>query len=203
MVLARLDEREKAARQQRRREAMKRWIPRVIEVAACLALVLAIAMPVAVANSTAFRSRVMQLLFEHDEENGEMRISFSEDPDAAFDVPEEWTGNYFPSYFPDGFSFWEMNTYIQAIEYRNSEGNQIFFTELADNATGSIGTDNTEVTYVDLNGSVAHVIEGDADEVYMVAITWANDTNWFVVMTYGIDKNEALNVARSVREIVK
>ena len=202
-VLARLDEREKAARKQRRREGMKRWIPRVIEVAACLALVLAIAIPVAVANSTAFRSRVLQLLFVHDEEKGAMHFYFSEDPDAAFDVPEEWTGNYFPSFFPDGFSFWGMNPYIQAAEYRNSEGNQIFFTELTEDSTFSTGTDDSDISYVEMNGTMAQVIDGYSYGIHVVSIVWANDINWFIVHSYDVDTDEVLAVAYSVREIVK
>ena len=202
-VLARLDEREKAARRQRRRGAMKRWIPWVIEVAACLALVLAIAMPVAVANSSAFRSRVLRLLFEADEEQGGMNISFMVDPDAAFDVPEEWTGDYFPSYFPDGFSFYRVNLVITAAEYQNHEGNQIYFTELTEDTTISTGTDDSEIFYVDMHGTEAQVIDGYSYGVHVVSVTWANDTNMFYVLTYDVDTNEAINVARSVREIVK
>ena len=202
-VLARLDERERAARRQRRREAMKRWIPRIIEVAACLALVLAIAMPVAVANSTAFRSRVLQLLFVHDEEKGAMHFYFSEDPDAAFDVPEEWTGNYFPSYFPEGFSFYRTMPEIQAVEYQNQESNQIYFTELTEDATISTGTDDSEIFYVEMHGTEAQVIDGYSYGVHVVSVTWANDTNMFYVLSYNVDTNEAINVARSVREIVK
>lgn len=202
-VLARLDEREKAAQQQRRKSRLKRWIPRVIEVAACLALVLAIAMPVAVANSSALRSRVLQLLFEQDEEQGLMRFVFTDDPEAAFDVPEEWTGNYFPSYFPDGFSYWGMNPYMQSAEYRDDEGNQIFFREFSEDTSGSAGTDNSEVTYIDLHGTTAQMIDGDSLGIHTVTITWANDTNWFVVNTNDVDTDEAIAVARSVREIVK
>ena len=202
-VLARLDAREKAARQQRRSGAMKRWIPRMIEVAACLALVFAIAMPVAIANSAEFRSRVLRLLFEVDEEQGGMYFRFTEDPDAAFDVPEEWTGNYFPAYIPDGFSFWKMNPYMQAAEYRNEKGNQIFFNEFTEDTSGLAGTENSEITYIELNGSMAQVIDGYDDGMHTVTITWANDTNWFVVATNDVDTDEALAVAYSVREIVK
>lgn len=202
-ALAYLDEREKAARQQRRNSAMKRWIPRIIEVAACLALVLAIAMPVAVANSAAFRSRVLRLLFEADEEQGSMNFSFVEDPDASFEVPEDWTGNYFPSYFPGGFTYWGMNPYMQSVEYRDDEGNQIFFREFTEDTSGSAGTDNSEVTYIDLHGTTAQMIDGDSLGIHTVTITWANDTNWFVVNTNDVNTEEALAVARSVREIVK
>ena len=203
-VLARLDAREKAARQQRRSGAIKRWIPRVIEVAACLALIFAIAMPVAIANSAEFRSRVLRLLFEVDEEQGGMYFRFMEDPDAAFAVPEEWTGDYFPAYIPDGFSFWKMNIYIpHSIEYRNSEGHQIFFNELTEDTSGYVGTDNTEITYIDLHGTMAQVIDGYDGDIHAVTITWANDDRWFVVATNDVDTEEAIAIARSVRKILK
>lgn len=50
---------------------------------------------------------------------------------------------------------------------------------------------------------MAQVIDGYDDGMHTVTITWANDTNWFVVATNDVDTDEALAVAYSVREIVK
>ena len=204
-VLARLDAREKAARQQRRSGAMKRWIPRMIEVAACLALVFAIAMPVAIANSAEFRSRVLRLLFEVDEEQGGMYFHFTEDPDAAFEVPEGWHGEYFPSYFPDGFSYWNYNPMVLTVEYRGAGENQhIFFGEFSENTSGFSGTDGATISYIDIQGNTALLLEGYMDDrIHVVSITWANDTKWFSVDAYDVDTKEAIAIARSVRKIVK
>lgn len=202
-VLARLDAREKAARQQRRSGAIKRWIPRMIEVAACLALVFAIAMPVAIANSAEFRSRVLRLLFEVDEEQGGMYFHFTEDPDAAFAVPEGWLGEYYPSYVPDGFSVWRVDEYMAAVEYRSADGNQLYIGEFGEGTGSTVGTDDAEIWYIDIQGFTAQVIDGNSETIHTVTITWANDTKFFMVAGNGVDTDVAIEVAQSVRKIVK
>lgn len=206
-VLARLDEREKAVRQQRRRETMKRWIPRVIEVAACLALVLAIAMPVAVANSSAFRSRVLRLLFEPDVEQGAMYIRLMEDPDAAFDVPEEWDGEYFPSYLPEGYSVSLIDTILSTVVFRSDTNPDIdvyiVFSEYGADTVEYSGTDNATIYNVDINGSTAHVIDGYTGSIHSVSVKWSGEDKWFIVDTYGLESAEALKIAESVKRIIK
>lgn len=203
MALAKVDQQEKKEKQQIRGAFVKRTFPRIIQVAAAFIVILAIATPIAFANSAAFRSRVLRLLYQVDEELGKATFDFVEDPDAAFTVPDEWTGDYFPAYFPDGFVFWKMNPYMQAAEYRDDQGNQIFFHEFSEDTSGSAGIENSEVTYVELNGVQAQVIDGYDDGVHIVTITWANDTNWFVVATNDVDTEEALRVARSVKRIIE
>lgn len=205
-VLARLDVREKAARKQRRKSRLIRWIPWVIEVAACLALVLAIAMPVAVANSTAFRSKVLRLLFEPDEEQGGMNFSFVEDPNAAFFVPEEWTGEFFPSYIPEGFTYWNYDSLLNTVEFRGADENHyILFSEYDHYTTGFSGTDGATISHIDIYGNDAVLMEGYLnDGIYTVDIIWANDEKWFWVDTFGIDTHEAaIEIARSVRKILE
>ena len=41
------------------------------------------------------------------------------------------------------------------------------------------------------------------EQAYVEDITWQNDSNWFCVTTFGLSTDEALQVARSVRQIVK
>lgn len=203
MAMAKADQQEKKEKKQTRSDIVRRVFPKVIQVAAAIVLVFAIATPIAFANSASFRSRVLQLLFQVDEELGRATFEFVEDTDAAFTVPDEWTGDYFPAYFPDGFVFWKINPYMLSAEYRNDEGHQVFFNEFTEDTSGSAGTENSQVTYVELNGSLAQVIDGYDDGIHGVTITWANDTNWFVVATNDVDTEEALKIAESVKRIIK
>lgn len=202
------EERAKAWKRVRRRAAVRRAMPRVALIASCLILVLTIALPIAIASSPVLRSRVMRLLVEVDEEQGKARFEFVEDPDASFDVPEGWLGEYFPSYIPEGFSIWNLEEYVAAIEYRSetntNEYAQIYFTEVDDGATGYAGTDNTDISYIDLHGKTAQVIDGYMDNgTHVVTITWASDVKWFMLTTYGIDTETTLEIAGSVKKIVK
>lgn len=50
-------------------------------------MLLALATPIALANSETFRSKVLQLLMEFDNEKGEAYFSFVPDDSAGFEVP--------------------------------------------------------------------------------------------------------------------
>lgn len=202
------EERKKARKRQQRSAAIRRAMPRVALIASCLILVLTIAVPIAIASSPVLRSRVMRLIVQVDEEQGWATFNFMEDPDATFDVPEGWMGEYFPAYIPAGFSIWNLEEYVAVIEYRSETGSdeyaQIYFAEVGDGATGYVGTDNTDISYIDLHGKTAQVIDGYMyNGIHVVTITWASDAKWFMLTTYGIDTETTLEIAGSVKKIVK
>lgn len=207
MALAKVDKQEKEVRQRKRSSSLKRAFPRIVQVAAAIVLVFAIATPIAFATSAQFRSRVMQLLIEFDYEQGGVYYRFVEDPDASFAVPEGWEGEYFPSYIPDGFSVWNINSIVSSVEFRSDidpdQETYIFFGEYGENSVGYSGTDNATISYVDIGGSTAQVLEGDMDSLYVVSITWSGDDKWFFVDTYGLEKDEALSIAKSVKKIIR
>lgn len=203
MAMAKADQQEKKEKKQTRSGIVRRVFPKVIQVAAAIVLVFAIATPIAFANSASFRSRVLQLLFQVDEELGRATFEFVEDTDASFFVPEGWLGNNFPAYIPDGFSVYLVNPYIASIEYRDNAGNQLFVGEFDKDTGGTAGTENADITYTEIQGSLAQVIDGYDGELHTVTITWANDTNWFVVATNGIDTDVALDVANSMKKVIR
>ena len=178
-------------------------MPRMALVASCLILVLTIALPIAIASSPVLRSRVMRLLVEVDEEQGYARFEFVEAPDAAFDVPEGWLGEYFPSYIPDGFTVWYMDDNVASVEYRSADGSQFFIGEFPEGTGSIVGTEGTEIWYTDIQGITAQVIDGNTEINHTVTITWANDTKFIMLAGNGVDSDVAIEVARSFREIVK
>ena len=52
-------------------------------------------------------------------------------PEAAFDVPENWLGVYFPSSIPEGFVFADAfeDPEMPSIEYTGNDGKSIYFFE--------------------------------------------------------------------------
>lgn len=185
----------------------RKALPWAINIAACIILLLAIAAPVALANSATFRAKVMQLIMELDDEKGEAHFSFVANENATFDVPEDWCGNYFPSYIPDGFMIYDYdpNFSMPIIEYRDAAENQLFFNEYNEHTDMMAGTEKCTISSILINGNPGIMIEGPgADGVTLgVTITWQNDTNWFCVTTFGLSTDEALQIARSVRRIIK
>lgn len=207
LAYARADAQNKQTRQHTFVQTARKVLPWVVNTAACIILLLAMAAPIALANSATFRSRVMQLIMELDEEKGEAYFSFVPDEGAEFDVPEGWRGNYFLSYLPDGFFIYDYDPTFPApfIEYRNEAEDQIFFDELTEDSTMMAGTEKSTISSVLINGNQGTLIEGPGIDgvTWAVTITWQNDTNWFCVTTFGLPTDEALRIARSVKRIVK
>lgn len=180
-------------------------IGNIAKIAACIALIIVIASPIALATSSEFRAKVMQLLIQIDNEEGVVRFSFIEDEEASFDVPEGWIGDYFLSYVPEGFSIYEFDPLFRGIEYRDTANRVLFFGEYDEYTTGLQGTDNSTVSYEYINGKEACIVEGYSEygEWHIVSITWANDERWFQIKTYNIGRDETVRLAMNVKKIYK
>lgn len=207
LAYARMDAKRKQSRQHKLAQTARKVLPFVVNTAACIILLLAIAAPIALANSATFRSKVMQLIMELDEEKGEAHFSFVAEEGAEFEVPEGWCGNHFMSYIPAGFTIYDFDPTFPMpfIEYRNAADDQLFFNEFDGNTDMMAGTEECTISSILINGNQGTLIEGPgADGVtWGVTITWQNDTNWFCITTFGLPTDEALQIARSVKRVVK
>ena len=172
-------------------------------------LAVAVATPFAIANVEFIRSAVMKLLIRIDWEEGVMQMNLVEDEGAAFNVPADWPGEYFPSYLPEGLEVtWRSTSVVNpCIEYTSESGMQVVsFDEASSNTTGVYGIEGAVISYMDINGQTAVVIETEHPENeadYYVGITWDNGEKWFSVDTSGIPKEETIKIARSVKKILK
>ena len=193
-ALEKIAEMEAEEKKKSRIVQLRRSIPRVIEVAACLILVMGIAAPFAIANVEAIRVKVMELLIDIQEDHTE--LSFVENENEEFYVPAEWQGNYYPSYIPDGFYLTEQGKLNCYVTYENEQGARINFSEYSADDSVSINSENAELSYTTINGVEAFVIERESS----VIITWNSDDKFFV-LTANTTKEEALEIANGVKRI--
>lgn len=194
MFLDKLAKQEAQERKQSRIVRFRRSIPRVIQIAACLVLVLGIATPFAVANVEVVRVRIMELLIDIQEDHAE--LIFVEDEDAEFYVPADWQGNYYPSYIPAGFNLVEQGEFTCYVRYQDNAGQNIYFTEYNESDTVNINSENAALSYSEINGHDVFVIERDD----MVIAAWAVEDR-YIVMETELPKDEALNLVQNVRRI--
>ena len=135
---AQIDREERAARRRSRSVRLRRIVPRVVEIAACVVLAVAVATPFAIANVEFIRSAVMKMLIRIDWDEGVMQMNLVEDEGAAFNVPADWPGEYFPSYLPEGLEV-TWKSYIPGypcIEYTSESGERVInFSEMGENST--------------------------------------------------------------------
>lgn len=195
---------EKAKKRENRSLRFQNNAPHILQAAAAVILILAIATPIAIANVASFRSAVMKLLLSFDEKKQEVHVDFLEDESAAFDVPAEWPGEYYISYIPDGYQISWQSVYGQAaVEYTNDDGNTIYFMEGTSNTSSVSGTEEGQFTYIDILGRPAFVINVEKNGDPYFNFTWAVDDRWFNLQTEGLERDAAIRVAESIKTIIK
>ena len=179
----------------KRRHFLRHTLPRAANAAAILLLCVFLGGTAALAAVPSFRVRVMKLLMNMQQEYTE--ISLVEDEAASFDVPAGWKGDFFPGYIPEGFEVAWMSSVTPTCDWKyvdDSEKN-ITFSECDENTYANVDTENAELSYENVNGSSALVIE----KGYVVQIVWARDNRYFILDTHECGKDETLKIARSVK----
>lgn len=194
----------------RRRNAIKVFKGISVGFAALLIIAL-IALPVAFAVSSEFRTSVMRLFVEFDESAHEAHFSLQTDSvyipkeinsAATVEIPFGWKGEYFPYYIPDDMSV----TYISKqdgtnIEFEGEGARKIAFSEFDSAASLTAGTEGAIISQITLsNGATATVIEADTAEIHIVSLTWAVEEKWFDLATYNLSREQAIQIAESVKK---
>lgn len=187
-------------RLQRTRVFFRQTLPKIGQIAAILIAVITIAGGVAIATSHTIRVQVMKMLVQMEEQY--TSLSLVEDTEASFEVPAEWNGEYYPSKIPEGF---QANVVISfpgnhLVEFFNDESasTRIVFSEYGDATMANIDTENAEIQSITIGGNEGYIATKD-NHIY---IYWGNGQVFFVLQTVGIDKDEAVRIAQSVRRVI-
>ncbi len=205
MAQEKMDRYEQEQKRSRRRNAARRIVPQVLKIAACLLLAVSIGVPVVIASSAEIRSRVIQMLMSIDQKNQVATIRFEENPDAAFSVPADWTGDYYPSYIPEGMEIIWSNDIFPQVEYADKSKNddeKPFFSyeEQQEQNMVLAGTEDTLISHAEIGGREASIFDyGNS----VMTIVWQNDERMFTLSCRNMDRDEVLKVADSVRKIIR
>ena len=185
------------------RRAAQSALSKVMRIAACLIIMLSLVVPLMFTASAEFRAQVLEMLIQFDSDRGEARFQFVERPTETVSVPTGWTGDFFPTYLPDGFEVAQLLEDFTLVRYQSGDTQIISFSENDASVSASSGTDDASITYIDINGSRGCVIDGYSREgnVHAVSITWAINDRWFSLVTKNIETDEAIYIARSVKRI--
>lgn len=188
--------REQAEEKRRtRRQRMRSFGLRFIEVAACVLLLLALAAPLAIANLDLIRTRFAEL-FTLESTDNTGHLEYRETVPGGFEHLRwsQWGGLYFPAHMPEGFTqgVTHQDGHDHYIRYdREDGGAYLVFAELM-NEPGAI---RAATAWHEVNGSGAAVCTC-ADGT--LSVTWYNGVRWFRVNGAGLTQEQLLEVARSV-----
>ena len=197
----RIEADEAARKRDKRRKTVKRVLPRIIQVAACIVLILGITAPIAIANVPALRAKVVQMLISIDSEHGQADLRLITEPE--FQYPAQWRGAFFPSLIPSGFQLRSVDSlpnFFEAI-YTNEAGAELYFAEMTADAEITAGTGDGILSYDEVGGSQAFITQS-ATGAY-VRIIWSGQDRWFLLDSTALSVDELLTIARSVKKTVE
>lgn len=192
---------EASQKRDKRQMAFRRALPRIIQVAACIVLILGITAPIAIATVPSLRARVVQMLVSIDAERGQADLRLV--GDAAFDFPAGWRGSFFPSAIPEEFTLQSVDSLPNFFEalYTNEAGAELYFAEMTADAEITAGTGDAILSYDEVNGSQAFITQSTAEPY--VRIIWSGHDRWFLLDSTALSADELLSIARSVKQTVR
>lgn len=184
-------------RKQKIRRFFQETLPKIAQTAAIVIAVLTLTGGVAIATSHTVRVHVMQLLINIEEQYTEIKLV--ENTAASFDVPAEWRGSRYPSRIPDHLTLSNISTTenVRLVEYADVlTGNIVLrFQEFDESAEANVDTEKAKLTKISVNGQIGYITEkGEAVNVF-----WSDGHNCFLLTTKGMEPEETLDIAQSVR----
>lgn len=201
-VLSEEDTRRKHEKRRQSTKNFRHMLVKVCEVAACLIIIIGIAFPIAIATSAQFRSKVMHLLMEIDSTKQEAHFHFVEDEKAAFYVPDDWEGEWYPAYIPSDMKLTGIEHIFLRSEYRNDSDAIFWFYELGNEANAMIGIEDANIETIDINGSKAWLLYDESDK-HRITVVWSTDDKWFKIDSSLVTKEDILAIAKSVKRIIR
>lgn len=197
-----------------RRKNVKKTFRAISVGFAAMLIVALIALPVAFAVSSEFRTSVMKLFVEIDETEHEAHFSFHADSaysqeengsGKAAEIPDGWKGEYYPYYIPEDMSVTYISQYDGTdVEFEGDGDRKIAFSEYDSGTSLVAGTEDAVITQITLsNGATAIVIEGDSREIHTFSVTWAIGDKWFDLTVFNLASEQAIRIAESVKRIIQ
>lgn len=178
------------------KKVARQTLPRIGQAVAVMIAVLSISLSVAAATIHTVRVRVLEFLVNIEEQYTE--LSLREDPVRSFDIPADWEGDYYPSEMPEGFIVSNVikGTGRCGIDFVSQDDKKIsiFFSEHTESSFTNLDTENSQLSAEIVNG-VAGLVSSKLEKT---SISWSRDSRYFVLICYGLTKDEALKIANSV-----
>lgn len=176
------------AQKKRRQSLSLHSLPRMCKAAIVLAAVLMISVTSAFATVQIIRVGILKLDIQVYDDRTEFQL---QQTGETMEVPEGWTGVFYPSYIPADFVF----SYLDAGEavYIDASGNHLEFCEETYGTSWAIDTEDAQVSTIYLHDTTATVVEKNG----RTSVIWAEHNRLFIVHLFG-DRETAIKIANSV-----
>ena len=172
---------------------------RMINIAACVVLLVCLVFPVVLASNAQFRKNVYKLII--DMQPSGVEISMDLDEDQIFDVPSDWKGEYFPTKIPEGFVPTPIGN-SGTLDLWDDSNHMITLEEKDPQSRAWIDTNGATMEPLNLNGKSAFLFEKTYQDgrKYHTAVVNLED-RYFIITTMNMTRTETVDIAGSVRRV--
>lgn len=176
----------------------KKVLARIINITACVVLLVCMIFPVVLASNAQLRKNVYKLII--DMQPSGVEISMDLDDDQSFDVPSDWKGEYYPTRVPKGFSPAAGNS--GALELWDDSNHMITLEEKDPQSRAWIDTNGATMEPLNLNGKSAFLFEKTYQDgrKYNTAVVNLDD-RYFIITTMNMTRSETVDIASSIRRV--
>lgn len=161
---------------------------RGMRILAVVFILLMVSMGSAFATAYMFQAGLLKLDVQKDQERTSYGLAFTGE---TLDIPNGWTGVFYPAYIPDGFTL--VDGRFQEAEYQNANQDSLSFSEYEYGTRISLDTEDAAVSATNVNGAEATLIE----KAGWSAVVWSANNRLFVVEMAG-SAEEVMKIAQSV-----
>lgn len=173
---------------------ISKTLPHTIQVVAITLLLFFIGLTTAVATVRPIRLRLMDFIAHIEENYSSVGIDYNDNDAIA--VPDEWRGEYYLSYIPEGFAIERIGDLFNYVRYTDGKNRTIEFYELGidDYFNFDFESENTFDVNIDGHPCIARVSD---DSVF---VSWGiGDTYFSLYYTGSFD--EAKRMVESIKRI--
>lgn len=177
----------------------RKTVPRFVSRAAMVVGIIAFAGTVAIASSRTVRIRVMQLLYAVEEEY--TTVTLQENEAAAFEVPADWEGSYFPTFIPDDLTLTSVfsDEEISIADWSDATGRaRLHFTEASETINANVDTEDAVVDDFESGEKVeGRIITKDGSTTIM----WRTFDRYYSVFVCDIDQETAIKIVEGLQRL--
>ncbi|MDO4355419.1 MAG: DUF4367 domain-containing protein [Clostridia bacterium] len=158
----------------------------------------------ALANDT-LRSKVFRFIQE--QSDGRIRLymlpdadstsALASEEDSLFIVPNEWTGDYYPSRVPAGFWIRTISEFFANVAYESPDGGGFLFHEYTPGDSVEI-TRNARTTRREINGYDCLICEFDDGTLN---VSWPVEDRFFTLDAWRMSKDDVCDIVAGIRKI--
>lgn len=148
-----------------------------------------------VSNVEAYRIKWMNTISSIQDKFTQIDIVPDEQKNIT-DIPENWEGNYYPVYVPEGFKLTEQHSTELTIRlvYEDDQNNQIVLHQFSSLTSLQVDSEGGASSKVMVGEREATLIKKDG----MINLNWSIDDSVLYITTKGIKINELIKIAESV-----